>query len=323
MAGFTTAAPDYLIRSSIWSKQLKDVLLADLQATGYVNWMQEFPDGTTFNIPSVGQMEVDNYLEDTAVKYRAMATGNFQFSITEYLSSGTYITEKDKQDSFYSSQIISQFVPKQHRAIMERVEADIFKLSHTQTLSDLNTINGGDHRFVASGSVNSNAAIQIKDFARALHALKVANVPQTDLIAIVDPSVEYTLNTLSNLVNVQNNPRWEGIVADGIASGMKFVKNVYGFDVYTSQYLADAGSTSNGSETINSVSVANGKENIFFSAAADIKPFIGAWRQMPKVDSEYNKDFQREEYITTARYGVKLFRPENLVTILSSTNVIA
>lgn len=322
--GFTTNAPQYLIRSNIWSKQLKDILLADLQGTSYVNWMQEFPDGTTFNIPSVGQLEVDNYQEDTAVKYRAMATGNFTFSITEYLSSGTYITEKDKQDSFYSGQIISQFVPKQHRAIMERVESDIFKLAHNgQTISDPNVINGANHRFVATGSVNSNAAIALKDFAAALYALKKANVPQTDLIAIVDPSVEYTLNTLTNLVNVQNNPKWEGIIADGIATGLKFVKNVFGFDVYVSQFLASAGSTSNGSETVSSVSVSNGVENLFFSAAADVKPFVGAWRQMPKVDSKYNQDFQREEYVTTARYGVKLYRPENMVTVLSSTNVIA
>jgi hypothetical protein len=54
----------------------------------------------------------------------------------------------------------------------------------------------------------------------------------------------------------------------------------------------------------------------------DVTPFIGAWAQSPKVDSEFNKDFQREEYVTTCRYGVKLYRPENFITVLSSTNVI-
>jgi len=312
MAGFTTSAPDHLIRAQLYSAQLKDILLADLQATTYVDWMTDFPDGTTFNIPSIGQMEVDDYVEDTPIKYRAFATGNFQFSITEYLSSGTYITEKEKQDSYISAQIMSQFVPKEHRAIMERVETDILKLGNSQTLSDPNTINGAAHRFVASGSVQQ---VTVNDFAKALYALKKANVAQTNLIAIVDPSVEYTLNTLTNLVNVQNNPKWEGIVADGIASGMRFVKNVFGFDVYTSQFLADAAS-----ETVSSVSTdSTGKVNLFFSAAGDVKPFKGAWRQMPKVDSKFNQDFQREEYVTTARYGVKLFRPENLVCVLSNS----
>jgi hypothetical protein len=159
----------------------------------------------------------------------------------------------------------------------------------------------------------------VNDFAKALYSLKKANVPDRNLIAIVDPSVEYTLNTLTNLTNVSNNPRWEGIITSGIASGMRFVKNVYGFDVYTSNYLPVAGTA--GSETINSVSVANGVCNIFFSATSDILPFVGAWRQMPKVDGEWNKDFQREEYMTTARYGLKVYRPENLVVVPSTTAV--
>lgn len=315
MPGFTTAAPDHLIRASIYSSQLKDVLLSDLMGTGYVDWMTDFPDGDTFNIPSIGQMEVDDYQEDTAVKYRAMATGNFQFQVTEYLSSGTYISDKEKQDSYLASKIISQFVPKQHRAIMERVETDIMKLANSQTNGDPNTINGADHRFVAGGA---SGEMTIKDFAKALHALKRANVPATNLIAIVDPSVEYTLNTLTNLVNVSNNPQWEGIITSGIATGMRFVKNIYGFDVYTSQFLADSAA-----ETVSTVTTTAAKQNYFFSAAKDVLPFVGAWRQMPKVDSEYNKDFQREEYVTTARYGVKLFRPENLVVCLSETNVIS
>ena len=53
-----------------------------------------------------------------------------------------------------------------------------------------------------------------------------------------------------------------------------------------------------------------------------VLPFVGAWRQMPQVDSEYNKDFQREEYVTTARYGVKLYRPENLVCVLTDTDQV-
>jgi hypothetical protein len=107
---------------------------------------------------------------------------------------------------------------------------------------------------------------------------------------------------------MSNNPQWEGVVSSGIATGMRFVKNIYGFDVYTSNYTA-AGTTS---------AVA---QNMFFSAAGDVLPFVGAFRQMPKVDSEFNKDFQREEYVTTARYGVKLYRPENLVVCETAVGV--
>jgi hypothetical protein len=67
---------------------------------------------------------------------------------------------------------------------------------------------------------------------------------------------------------------------------------------------------------------AAGVNNLFFSAAQDVVPFIGSMRQPPKVDSEYNKDLQREEYVTTMRYGMKLFRPENLVVVLSDTDQV-
>ena len=308
-----TGNSGHLIRSEVWSSQLKEVLEDELQATTYVNWMSDFPDGDTFTIPSIGQAVTDNYSENSAVKYRALDTGEFQFSIDQYKSSGHYITNKAKQDGFYMNQLISSFVPKQARAILEAVEVKIMGLESEQTASNLNNINGAPHRFVASGT---NEVFTVADFAKARYSLKKANVPDTDLIAIVDPSVEYTLNTLTNISNISNNPRWEGIVSDGIATGMKFVKNVYGFDVYTSNYLADA------NETVDSVTTAAGKANMFFSAASDILPFVGAWRQMPQVDSEYNKDFQREEYVTTARYGVKLYRPENLVCVLSDTDQV-
>jgi hypothetical protein len=310
----TTDNSDILIRAELWSNQLKEELQDELQAQKYVRFLSDFPDGDTFTIPSIGQAITDDYVEDTAVKYRSLDTGEFQFSITEYVSSGHYITKKARQDLFYASQLEAGFVPKQKRAIMVRLEEDIMELQSQQTSADLNNINGAPHRFVASGT---NQIITPQDFAKARYSLKKANVPDTNLVAIVDPSVEYTLNTMTNLVNMSNNPQWEGIVSSGIATGMRFVKNIYGFDVYTSNYIDDVAS-----ETIDSVAAADAKANLFFSAApGDTLPFVGAWRQMPEVDAGFNKDFQREEYVTTARWGVKLYRPENFVVILSEVHV--
>ena len=166
--------------------------------------------------------------------------------------------------------------------------------------------------------------IELADFAYARYALKKANVPDQAMVAIVDPSVEFILNTLSNLVSVSNNPMFEGIVRDGIATGMRFVANVYGFDVYTSNYLADATDSAlneRDGSTAQDFSSTAGKVNLFFSAAPTVNPFVGAWRQMPEVDYEYNKDFQRHEFVTTSRYGVKLYRPENMVRVISNPNV--
>lgn len=61
----------------------------------------------------------------------------------------------------------------------------------------------------------------------------------------------------------------------------------------------------------------NGKVNLFFSAAPQVLPWVGSWRQLPKVDYEWVKDRQRHEFLTTARYGVKEYRPENMVEIVA------
>lgn len=325
MAGLSTGTTPLLIRSNVWSNQIKDVLIDELNAQSHVDWIAMPDTGATLNIPSMGDLDVNDYAEDQAVQYTALATGNFQFSITEYLSSATYITVKERQDSMYAARLESSFVPKQARAIQVRLEGDVLNCGQPgtpngQTSGALNPINGANHRWVGSDTVNSNKTLGFKDFAQALYAFKKANVPQRNLVAIVDPSVEYHFNTLSDTLSVAYNPMWEGIISDSVATGMRFSRNIYGFDVYVSNYLPVIAA----GETINSVaSGTNAVANLFFSADRSVTPFIGAFAQQPKVDSEFNKDFQREEYVTTCRYGVKLYRPENFITVLSNPNVIA
>lgn len=317
----TTGNVSNLTRAEVWSSEIKDILRDEMMAQKYVRMLEGFPDGDQFNIPSIGQAQVDDYTEDTEVQFRPMDTGEFTFTITEYLSSGTYITKKAKQDMFYMNELVSRFVPEQERAIMAHFETETLATPESGVSANSNeAIDGIEHRWAAGGS---GAVVAVDDFARARYALKKANVPDRNLIAIVDPSVEYTLNTLSNLVDVSNNPRWEGIVNDGIATGMKFVKNVYGFDVYTSNYLKDVTDSAlpNAADSNVDFSSVNGKANLFFSADSSASPFVGAWRQMPEVDFQYNMNKQRDEFVTTARYGVKLYRPENMVRVISKTNV--
>jgi hypothetical protein len=333
MSGMNTSNGDALIRAELWSRELKDTLQDELMATRYVKWLTEFPDGTTFTVPSIGELDAQPYNEDAAVEYSALDTGEWQFTINNYMQSGTYITNKMKQDSFYANELISMFVPKMTRAIMVDMENKLLAEGQPragnpagyQVAGNTNSINGAAHRWVGAATVNAQRTLGVEDFARARYALKKANVPDTNLIAIVDPSVEYVMNTITNLTNFSDNPRWEGIVADGVASGMRFVKNIFGFDVYCSNYLPLCGNNASGTqETIGGVaSGANAVANLFFSASQDVLPFMGAWRQMPKVDGEYNKDRQREEFVTTARWGSKIYRPENLVTVLANPAAVS
>lgn len=319
----TTVSHDTLIRGEIWDGQIKEALKDELGSTGYVQWV-DFPDGHAMTIPSVGEPTIVDYVEDTPVGYQSLDTGEFQLTTFNYKSSGLYITKKMRQDSFYAARLEASFVPKQTRAIQEVLETDILALgaagaSGGQTAADLNTINGAAHRWTTAGA---SGVIEVKDFAKVVYALKKANVGGK-FIGIVDPSLEYQLSTLSNILSLDANPRWEGIVNDGMVTGMKFSRNVFGIDLYVSNYLPAAGAAQTGAETINGVAIASGGIcNLFFSSAVE-SPFMGAWRQQPEVESEYNKDYQREEYILTARYSLKVYRPENLVVVINKSNQIA
>lgn len=306
-----------LVRSELWSDQIKEILLDRLQGTKYVRWLSGFPDGNQFTIPSIGEIPMRETAENSPVVYDAIDTGEFNFTIDRYVESATYITDKAKQDAYYANQLIASFVPKMRRALEENMETSIFQLIQSQTLSDPNAINGANHRFVASG--NTNTTLTLSDFAKAKYALDKANVTGTR-IAVVDPSQEYVLNTLTNLVAVESNPRFEGIINTGFVNditGMSFIRNIYGFDVYVSNYLP-----TQGAETISgTASPAASVVNLFFGMGGDITPFVGAWRQEPKVEYERNKDLRRDEYVMNARFGLKLYRPESVVGILSKNTV--
>ena len=323
MAGMNdSAVSTNLVRSELWSSELKELLRDEMMAQNYVRMLEGFPDGDTFNIPQIGAIQTRDYTDDTAITYDALSTANFTFAIDKYLSSATYITKAASQDSFYSAQLEARFVPEQGRAIMEHFESTTFAAPEVGVTANSAEAQDGIAHRISGGNTGK---LELADFAYARYALKKSSVPDRGLVAIVDPSVEFQLNTLTNITNVSNNPMFEGIVRDGIATGMRFVANVYGFDVYTSNFLksdvSDSALAERDGTTTNNFGTNNGVANLFFSTEGDANPFVGAWRQEPEVDYEYNKDYQRHEYVTTARYGVKKYRAEGIVTIVTDPAV--
>jgi hypothetical protein len=318
MAGVDYAkVNENLVRAELWSAELKDVLQEQLMGTRYVRMLNGFPDGNQFTIPSVGELPMRETAELTPVVYDAMDTGEFNFTIDRYVESATYITDKAKQDSYYAQQLIGMFPTKMRRALDENLETSVFSLANTQTANNLNTINGAAHRFVASG--NTNTTLSLDDFAKAKFALDKAQAGGSR-VAIIDPSQEYVFNQLVGAQAFINNPQFGGIVNGGFVNevtGMRFVKNIFGFDVYVSNFLATPTDTS-----INSVNVPTSPvTNIFMSVGGDLTPFVGAYRQMPRVEYERNKDLRRDEYVMNARFGLKLYRPECLVSIISKSTI--
>ena len=317
-SGFSVATNEHLIRANIYSNQLTRMFQDDLFAMRFVRTITDFPDGTTLNIPRLGQAESADFAEGQAIKYNKFDTGNFTFQIDQYKYSANSISEKFKRDSFWSSQVQSAFAPEQHRALMKAFEARVFDRGNaSQTASNQNLINGAAHRMIGSGT---NETIAFKDFMLAEYALRKANVPMRNLIAVVDPSVAFAIESNSAISSLLSPvAKYANVANDGLVSGFQFRFSIYGWDVYVSNYLPK-----NIAETVDGKSVTVGVANMFFSAEpGDTLPWIAAFRQMPTVYSEFNKDLQQTEFLTITEYGVQVFRPENLVVVLTDTDQVA
>lgn len=318
-SGFTVATNVDLIRQNLYSNEITRMFQDDLFAQRWVRTITDFPDGTTLNMPRMGQAETADFAEGQAIKYSKFDTGNFTFSIDQYKYSANSMSSKFKRDSFWASEVEAAFAPEQHRALMKAFEARVFNRANAaQTAANANLINSFPHRMIASGA---SGTIAFKDFNRAELALRKANVPCRNLVAIVSPETAHQIQVNTAISGLLSpHPRWSGVSIDGLVSGFQFKFSVYGWDVYVSNYLptnitetiADGGQPGPGTVTT------NGQTNLFFSAEpGNTLPWIAAFRQMPTVYSEFNKDLQQTELLTICEYGVAIFRPENMVIILT------
>lgn len=314
MSGNTRTNTDLLILNEEWQMELDEILFEELLQLQFYRRMG-FPKAKEFVMHSVGTPEVRNYQEEGLFTYDALDHGQTRIVVNDPVYCANSFTQVLQEDSIQVSEDIA-LVPYLHaQAIKERVLTDILALANKQFggLGNNCAINGANHRFVATGT---SQKMKVEDFAYAGYALRKAKVPTTNLIAIVDPSVGLTMDTLTNIANVSNNPRWEGIIETGISNQMKFVRNIYGFDVYESNFLPGTGV-----ETIDSVSTgATGVANVFMSMANPrLLPFMFAEKRAARVKSDI--DFDHDDtlkIVTTARWGTGLVRDENLVVCLSN-----
>jgi hypothetical protein len=299
-----------LVRTNIWANEIKDVLQEELMLDSHVRWITEFPDGDTLNIPTLSEMTVRNYSEGAQITLDDPQTGNFTLTITKYYQSGFKIPEKFRHDAFYVNQAESNFVGKLTRALLEQKESDIANLQASQTASNPNTINGVDHRWVATGTSN---VIALKDFQKAKLAMDKAKVLRGKRRAFVDPSVTYQLQQLSNVVQ-QDVYGSNAHIREGM-NGTTFVGRFAGFDLYESLFLDNALAETIVATAPSSGSVASTAAygNMFVGEEA----FIGAMRAMPDMKQWYDNNTRSDVYHVTMRYGIKLFRPESLVVILT------
>lgn len=295
-----------------------------LPSTFYRN-VSDFPAGTTLNIKVVGAATVQDVEEDKAVTYNPIDTSTVTLAITDYIGDAWYVSDVLRQDGAQIEQLMAMRGVESTRAIQEDFESKFLKVCGitAQTAADKNAINGFDHRWVADAGADNSYKMGLSDFIDMKLAFDKANVPQAGRIVLVDPVVEATLNKLAGAtVSMDRNPQFQGVLEQGFARDHKFLFNLFGWDIYTSSRLpnitaAETISHNGVSETAPIGSVAN----VFMNVLDDsTKPIMGAWRQMPKVEGERNKDLARDEFVTRARYGFGRQRPESLGVILTSAS---
>ena len=230
-----------------------------------------------------------------------------------------------KEDSYLASEFDAMIVPKMLRAIQESYETDLLNQQAKQTAGNVNAVNNYAHRFAASGT---NRVLSLDDIIYLKLAFDKANLPSNGRILIVDPIVEATLNSLTNIVNVSDNPQFEGMVNTGFAQNMKFIKNIFGFDIWCSNRLprltatealdttaADLVQAPSGNVTSQVGDIVN---QAWCVADDTTTPIMGAWRRMPTVAGERQESKRRDVFYATARWGFGLQRPQSIASLITS-----
>ena len=322
--GINTQNSQAAIRATIYSGMLREALEPELVAMNYVDVISDFPDGDTWQDVEIGNATVSDYKEGEEIDFKGLEIGTRSFEINEYVNSGHFVTAKFAQDSYLSAQIMAKVPALEARAIAADLEQKILKLANNpsvQTANDANKINGMQHRFVAGTTEEGFGTLTPEDFAYASVALNKVNYVGPR-VAIIPSYQEYKIVSNPRInASLNYNPKFEGIVRDGAMSGMKFSFNIYGWDVYTSEFLpVSSGETSlkDRDESKTFTTLNNCGTALLFANIADHRPFRMAWRQMPKFEGQWNMSKQREEYVTVARYGLGAGDKENLVVILCS-----
>ena len=322
--GINTQNSQAAIRATIYSGMLREALEPELVAMNYVDVISDFPDGDTWQDGEIGNATVSDYKEGEEIDLKGLEIGAREFEINEYVNSGHFVTAKFAQDSYLAAQIMAKVPALEARAIAADLEQKILKLANNpsvQTANDANKINGMQHRFVAGTEAEGFGTLTPEDFAYASVALNKVNYVGPR-VAIIPSYQEYKIVSNPRIkASLNYNPKFEGIVRDGAMSGMKFSFNIYGWDVYTSEFLpVSSGETSlkDRDESKTFTTLNNCGMALLFANIADRRPFRMAWRQMPKFEGQWNMSKQREEYVTVARYGLGAGDEENLVVILCS-----
>ena len=287
----------------------------------------DFGTGSTLNIKTVGTVTLQDAAEDTPLVYNPIDTGNITMAITDYIGDAWGVSDDVKEDYSQIDQLMAMRAMESTRALGENHESRFLAVANAaQTGAAVNLVNGRPHRWIGGGAGITTRVMSMSDFIAMKLAFDKAGAPMGGRIAIVDPIVEATINSLTNLVNVSNNPMFEGMVTEGFARDHKFIRNIFGWDIYTSNRLPVKTATEaiNASTygLANTTAQVGDVTNIFMCIADDAtKPIMHAWRRMPSTEGWRDQEARGDKFQVTSKFGFGAQRLDTLGVILTSGSV--
>ena len=202
--------------------------------------VSDFGNGTTLNIKTIGEAQIQEITENEDIVYSPIETGNITMSITDYVGDGWYVTDKMRQDGSQIEALTQARGQEAVRAIQEYRESQALKvLDGSQTVANTNSINGFAHRIAASAGATANEGIiSLSDLIQMKLAFDKAEVPAAGRIAIVDPVVGATLTSLYQAsANVDSNPMMQQILTGGFSRDHDYIMNLFGWSIMSSNRL--------------------------------------------------------------------------------------
>ena len=299
-------------RAFIEAEQYSDFILMNLHdgllPDTFYRDVSDFMAGDTLHIKTIGSVTLQEAAEDTPLTYNPIESGEITLKITEYKGDAWYITDDLREDGAQVERLMAERAAESTRAFQEVVETDFLRTGGDfyAATTNGNNINGFPHYIV---SAETNAVFALSHLIAMKLAFDKANVPMMGRIFICDPVVEATLN---GLVTITHDVTEFGkmILENGLGRDMRFVMNLYGWDILLSNRLRRGTAANDGTTNL---SGSNLVFNMFMCIMDDqTKPIMKAVRRMPRVEGERNKDRARDEFVTRARYTFGIQRQDTM-----------
>lgn len=272
----------------------------------YYRNVSDFGKGENLHIKTIGDVRIQEAAEDKPLEYSPIDTGEVFLQITDYIGDAWFVNDDLREDGSQIEQLMAARSAESTRAIQEHFESRFLEVAAKGILDAADTvINNFDHLIV---SAETNNVLSLDHFIAMKLAFDKAEVPMGGRVAVLDP---VTAATLDKLVTITHDvtPFGERILTQGMQRDHQYIMNLYGWDIITSNRLYKG----------DDLAVTNGVANVFMCVLDDnCKPVMNAWRRMPKVEGDRNVQLRRDEFQTTARWGMGIQRIDTLGVLVTS-----